>query len=207
MSTSPAVVVRLMLCVFAVTLCSSTRAGADPHEGAADTPPLTAEVLPRARVETTLGSFDIELYLGQAPITVAQILRLIDEDYYDGLIFHRVAANFVIQTGGYERGMVEREAPPDIANESFNGLSNTKGTLAMARLDHPDSANSQWFVNVKNNTRLDARRNRPGYTVFGRVISGWDVVVAIELTNTVTRNGFVGVPETPIEIVDIKRLQ
>ena len=162
--------------------------------------------LPKARIETTVGAIDIELFPEQAPVTVQRILELIDDGFYEGLIFHRVVAGFVIQAGGYTKTMDFREAPGPIVNEASNGLSNVKGTLAMARRNDPDSADSQWFINVMDNKRLDARPQQPGYTVFGRVTDGWDVVTAIELTNTVRRNGMAGVPETPIEILRITRL-
>lgn len=165
-----------------------------------------AEGRRQARVETTLGAFDIELFPEQAPLTVEHIRGLIDGGFYNGLLFHRVMAGFVVQAGGYDRDMNLREAPATVANESNNGLSNSKGTLAMARLQDPDSADTQWFINVVNNRRLDARPNRPGYTVFGRVSAGWEVVVAIELTNTRVRNGMAGVPETPVEIERISWL-
>ncbi|MEM1433237.1 MAG: peptidylprolyl isomerase [Pseudomonadota bacterium] len=166
---------------------------------------------PRARIETSLGNIEIEFLPKQAPATTAHILKLIDDGFYEGLIFHRVVAGFVVQTGGYTREMARRDYPETVVNESANGLSNLKGTLAMARLAHPDSADSQWFINVRNNRRLDGARNKPGYTVFARVTGGWETVTAIELTNTVLRKNadgipLPGVPETPIEILKIVRL-
>jgi cyclophilin family peptidyl-prolyl cis-trans isomerase len=161
---------------------------------------------PRVRLTTTTGTIEIRLFPDQAPRTVANFLRLVDAGFYDGLIFHRVIANFVIQAGGYEPDMTYREPPGTVPNESFNGLRNRKGTLAMARLQDPDSAEAQFFINVNNNPHLDARPGRPGYTVFGEVTNGMDVVVDIELTNTGVRNGMAGVPENPIVIESATRL-
>jgi peptidyl-prolyl cis-trans isomerase A (cyclophilin A) len=160
----------------------------------------------RVRLVTTEGTIDVALFQDRAPRTVANFLRLVDDGFYDGLIFHRVIANFMIQTGGYEPGMRYREPPATVPNESFNGLRNRRGTLAMARLDDPDSAESQFFINVNDNTHLDAAPGRPGYTVFGRVVEGMDVVTAIELADTGVQAGHAGVPDTPIVIEEARRL-
>lgn len=165
-----------------------------------------AEGLPQVRLSTTMGTIDIELFEERAPQTVANFLRLVEDGFYDGLIFHRVVAGFVIQAGGYDAAMSYREPPGNIPNESDNGLKNTRGTLAMARLDDPDSANSQFFINVADNTHLDAGPGKPGYSVFGRVIDGMDVVTEIELSNTGRKAGMAGVPDTPIVIERAERL-
>lgn len=167
---------------------------------------LAAEDNPRVRLHTTLGPIDVELFEKQAPKTVANFLKLVDQDFYDGLIFHRVIAGFMVQAGGYDAQMTPREPPNTVPNESDNGLKNTVGTLAMARLSDPDSADSQFYINVKDNEHLNARRGQPGYTVFGRVIDGMDVVTEIELTETTRRAGMSDVPKTPIVIEDIERL-
>jgi cyclophilin family peptidyl-prolyl cis-trans isomerase len=161
---------------------------------------------PRVRLTTTLGTIDVALFPDAAPRTVANFLRLVDDGFYDGLIFHRVLANFVIQTGGYEPDMSYREPPRTVVNESFNGLANTRGTLAMARLSDPDSAEAQFFINVKDNPHLDAAPGTPGYTVFGEVVDGMDVVTEIELVGTTRRAGMAGVPETPVVIERAERL-
>jgi len=161
---------------------------------------------PRVRLTTTAGTIDVRLFPEKAPRTVANFLELVEAGFYDGLIFHRVIANFVIQAGGYDPDMAYREPPATVPNESLNGLRNRKGTLAMARLADPDSAEAQFFINVNDNTHLDAGPGRPGYTVFGEVIDGMAVVTAIELTNTGVRNGMVGVPEDPIVIEKAMRL-
>lgn len=165
-----------------------------------------AEDKPRLRLSTSMGDIDVVLYPDKAPRTVANFLERVDEGFYEGLIFHRVVAGFVIQTGGYDAELNYREPPGNVPNESANGLRNTRGTLAMARLTDPDSANTQFFINVKDNGHLDAAAGRPGYAVFGRVIDGMDVVTEIELSDTGRQGGMAGVPETPIVIERISRL-
>ncbi|MGA0840047.1 MAG: peptidylprolyl isomerase [Pseudomonadales bacterium] len=163
---------------------------------------------PLVRFETDAGVIDIELMPERAPQTVANFLDLVDSGFYDGLIFHRVVANFVVQTGGYDRDMQPREPPRTVPNEARNRLKNRRGTVAMARLDDPDSADSQFFINVNNNTHLDHTPDQPGYTVFGRVVAGLDTaVVTIELTETGIRNGMAGVPLTPIAIQKASRIR
>lgn len=171
----------------------------------------TAEA-PSVRLTTTAGDIDIALYPDRAPLTVANFLRLVDDGFYDGLIFHRVIANFMIQTGGYDARMNYRDPPATVANESFNGLRNRKYRVAMARQNHPDSADAQFFINVNNNDHLDARPGQPGYTVFGEVVAGHDVVEEIELADTVNYDAGDGVrmaavPETPIVITRAARLR
>lgn len=160
---------------------------------------------PVVKVTTNLGTFAIELLPEQAPETTRNFLARVDEAFYDGLIFHRVIANFMIQAGGYDAALTYREPPGTVVNESRNGLKNRKGAVAMARMNHPDSADTQFFINVKNNTHLDAKGGAPGYTVFGQVIEGWPVVEQIELVDTGRANGMAGVPEQPVVIESIRR--
>ncbi len=158
------------------------------------------------RFTTTVGVIDVVLYADQAPKTVANFLQLVDEKFYDGLIFHRVVAGFVIQAGGYDAKMVSRESTRTVVNEGKVGLGNRKGTLAMARTDDPDSADSQFFINVEDNLSLNAKPGVPGYAVFGEVVSGMDVVVQIELTPVATVDGMQGVPVEPIVIEKAERI-
>jgi cyclophilin family peptidyl-prolyl cis-trans isomerase len=169
-------------------------------------PARAADDAPRVRLVTSLGNIDVELFPAKAPETVANFLRLVDQDFYDGLIFHRVVAGFVIQAGGYDAAMNYREPPGSVPNESSNGLENRKGTLAMARLADPDSANTQFFINVADNSHLNASAGQAGYTVFGRVVGGMDVVTEIELSDAGRKAGMAGVPETPIVIQHVTRL-
>jgi peptidyl-prolyl cis-trans isomerase A (cyclophilin A)/peptidyl-prolyl cis-trans isomerase B (cyclophilin B) len=161
---------------------------------------------PVIRLETTLGNIDIELYPDKAPETVKNVLDLVDRGFYDGLIFHRVVAGFVIQAGGYDPDLTYREPPGTVVNESDNGLKNVRYSVAMARLADPDSADSQFFINLKDNPHLDAGPDSPGYTVFGQVIAGTDVVDEIELVDTHLEGGMAGVPEQDVIITHAERL-
>jgi len=174
--------------------------------GLLQAPSAQADQSSRVRLTTSLGVIDIELDPVRAPQTVANFLDLVDAGFYDGLIFHRVVANFVIQTGGYDSQLGYREPPRQVPNESANGLRNLRGTLAMARQTDPDSADAQFFINVRDNGHLDPAPGRPGYTVFGRVIDGMDVVIEIELVDTGIAGGMAGVPETPVVIERAARL-
>ena len=160
---------------------------------------------PHVVIETSLGTMVATLDEKRAPKTVANFLELVDVGFYDGLIFHRVIAGFVIQTGGYDVEMQRRESSREIPNESFNGLKNLKGALSMARLADPDSASSQFFINLNANTHLDALPGKPGYTVFGHLVTGTDVAEAIEFAETGIRQGMAGVPLEPIVIHSVRR--
>ena len=159
----------------------------------------------RVVLETNRGVIELELDAAKSPVTTANFLKYVDSGFYDGLIFHRVLANFVIQAGGYDVSMKYREPGSAIVNESFNGLRNVKGSIAMARQSDPDSAEAQFYINVTNNPNLDARPGKPGYAVFGRVVSGMDVVEAIELTETHVVDGMAGVPVEPVVIIKARR--
>jgi len=159
----------------------------------------------RVVLETNRGVIELELDPAKAPVTTANFLKYVDSGFYDGLIFHRVLANFVIQAGGYDASMHYREPDAPIVNESSNGLRNVKGSIAMARQNDPDSAEAQFYINVTNNPNLDARPGKPGYAVFGRVVSGMDVVEAIELSETHVVDGMAGVPVEPVVIVKARR--
>ncbi|MEQ8859246.1 MAG: peptidylprolyl isomerase [Pseudomonadales bacterium] len=192
---------------FATALLAVGLAGASVCAAAAAADPsVTAADHPRVRLVTSLGNIDVELFADRAPQTVANFLRLVDDGFYDGLVFHRVVAGFVIQAGGYDAAMNYREPPGTVVNESANGMRNVTGTLAMARLSDPDSADAQFFINVDDNAHLDPTGGTPGYTVFGRVSDGMDVVTEIELSDTGRQAGMAGVPDTPIVIVSTERL-
>jgi len=139
---------------------------------------------PHILVETTMGDLKFELDGKAAPITVGHFLGLVESGFYDGLIFHRVIPGFMAQTGGYTPGLDVKEDDTKIPNESGNGVSNMRGTIAMARTGDPHSANSQFFINVVDNNRLDPGNNRWGYTVFGYVIEGMEVVDQIVAVKT-----------------------
>lgn len=169
--------------------------------------PLTYAQNPRVEMVTDFGTIEIELLEKLAPLTVANFLSLVDEAFYDGLVFHRVIANFMIQGGGYTQTLDYKPWDKTVPNESFNGVKNSLGTVAMARLSDPDSANAQFFINVRNNPHLDAAGNKAGYTVFGRVVSGMEVVHEIEVVNTHLTRGMAAVPEEPVVIRKIARIE
>jgi cyclophilin family peptidyl-prolyl cis-trans isomerase len=164
-----------------------------------------ANATARVRIGTTLGTIVIELYGTDAPVTVDNFLHYVRSGYYVGTIFHRVIPGFMVQGGGMEEGMWEKTTGqrPAIPNESGNGLMNDLGTVAMARTSEPDSATSQFFINVRNNGSLnrDHCRDGVGYAVFGRVVDGMDVVHKIERVRTRTQSGYGDVPIDAIAIV------
>ena len=161
---------------------------------------------PRVSLVTNKGAIEIELLPKFAPKHVANFLSLVEEEFYVGLVFHRVIPNFMIQAGGYDGDLNYKASERRVENESFNGLKNKRLTLAMARLNDPDSADTQFFINVRDNPHLDAQPGQPGYTVFGKVVDGLDVIETIELTDTHLRMGMVAVPEETIIIVATKLL-
>lgn len=136
---------------------------------------------PVVRMDTSLGPIVIELYPEDAPVTVENFLRYVDEGFYVGTIFHRVIDNFVVQGGGLTYDFNRKKTNEPIINESNNGLDNELGTLSMARTDDPNSATSQFFINLKHNEALDYdKKTKTGYAVFGKVIEGMDTVKKIE---------------------------
>jgi len=165
---------------------------------------------PYVKIETTEGDVILELDGREAPITVSHFLNLVDSGFYDGLIFHRVIPDFMVQGGGYTPGIKLKESDGSIVNESGNGLTNIRGTIAMARTGDPHSANSQFFINVGNNVRLDPNKNTTGggwgYTVFGFVIEGMEVVDKIVSVQTGPQGQFrTDVPIIPIVIKKMSR--
>lgn len=158
--------------------------------------------LPRVAIHTSAGSMTIELWPRKAPRTVENFLRLVDEGFYVGTVFHRVIAGFVIQAGGYDAKMDYREPPRKVVNESHNGERNLRWTVAMARHADPNSADSQFFVNMADSAHLDAQPGVPGYTVFGALVGGRDVAEEIEMSQT----GAGAVPLAPITIIAAERL-
>ena len=158
-------------------------------------------------IVTNVGTMTVELWPTKAPATVQNFLDRVDERHYDGLIFHRVIANFMIQGGGFDPDMNEREPPRTVVNESSNGERNRRWTIAMARYADPDSAGAQFYINAKDNPHLNAQPDQPGYTVFGKLTAGIDVAEEIELTDTGTIGRFPNVPLTPIVIETIRRVE
>lgn len=155
------------------------------------------------RMQTTMGDIVLELDAEKAPVTVENFLEYARAGFYDGTIFHRVIPNFMIQGGGFEPGMNQKETRAPIKNEADNGLKNVEGAIAMARTPDPHSASSQFFINVKDNDFLNFTSPTPqgwGYCVFGRVTEGLDVVHAIEKVATGSRGGHQDVPQEDVVI-------
>ena len=159
----------------------------------------------KVKLETSMGDIVVELNEEAAPITVKNFLRYVQEGFFDGTIFHRVIPNFMIQGGGFTADMVQKKPHPPIVNEASNGLKNDRGTIAMARTSDPDSATAQFFINHKNNDRLNYVENRdPGYAVFGKVVEGMETVDKIAAVKTATRMGMDDVPVEPVVIKSAK---
>lgn len=167
---------------------------------AADTPQ------PRVQLTTDEGTITVALFPDKAPLTVANFLQYVDEGYYDGTIFHRVIPGFVAQGGGLTYDFTRKPPREPIANESNNGLSNKPMSLAMARHSDPDSATSQFYINLNHNPSLDATEKRPGYAVFGEVVDGYDTVVAIVEAPRGNYKQFPDAPNVPIRILEARRL-
>ncbi|MFP4474304.1 MAG: peptidylprolyl isomerase [Desulfatibacillaceae bacterium] len=162
---------------------------------------------PQVVLNTSKGEIVVELYDEKAPKTVANFLSYVDEGYYDGTIFHRVIPDFMIQGGGFTPKMAQKRTREPVKNEADNGLKNKRGTLAMARTSDVNSATSQFFINLKDNDFLDHRDKSDrgyGYAVFGKVVTGMDVVDAIAGVPTGFRSGHQDVPETPVVIESAK---
>ncbi len=152
---------------------------------------------------TNYGEITIELDAEKAPITVANFLQYVESGFYDGLIFHRVIKDFMLQTGGFNAKMKQKDTEAEIKNEADNGLSNDKYTIAMARTSIPDSASSQFFINANDNDFLNHTSPTSsgwGYCVFGKVTEGMDVVDKIEAVETTTAAGHQDVPTEPVII-------
>jgi cyclophilin family peptidyl-prolyl cis-trans isomerase len=158
------------------------------------------------RFETTLGDFTIELFDKEAPQSVANFLRYIDDGFFDGTIFHRIVPGFVIQGGGFTEDMAQKRTQPPVKNEADNGLKNKRGTLSMARTNDINSATSQFFVNLKDNDFLDHSRANFGYAVFARVTEGMDVVDKIAAVKTGKHRGFDDVPVEAVIMKSVKRI-
>jgi peptidyl-prolyl cis-trans isomerase B (cyclophilin B) len=163
---------------------------------------------PRVELVTSHGSLVLELDPVKAPISTENFLRYVRDGHYDGLIFHRVIAGFMAQGGGYDKDFAERETREPIQNESRNGLSNERGTIAMARTSEPHSASSQFFINLVDNHRLDGAAGRWGYAVFGRLTDGFDVLDKIGAVPTGRGGPFPSdVPVRPIVIEEARVLE
>ena len=174
---------------------------------------------PVVTMKTSMGIIKIELFADKAPVTVKNFLGYVDDKFYDNTVFHRVIGNFMIQGGGFSKAVPLREKPnkDPIINESTNGLKNDRGTVAMARTMDPNSATSQFFINVVDNHSLNRSQGNAGYAVFGKVLEGMDVVDKIRAVKTASApaislyqgkeitQAFQDVPTVPVVIESVRR--
>ena len=188
--------VLLALSCLALSACGEQAAPAEPTEAPN----------PHVEITTSMGSMTVELWPDKAPLSVVNFLALVDDGFYEGTVFHRVIPNFMIQGGGYDEALDYREPPRTVANESVDGAPNARWTIAMARHADPDSADTQFFINVNDNEHLNATPEAPGYTVFGTLVAGFEVAENIELTDTGPVAGKVNVPLTPVVILSARRV-
>lgn len=159
---------------------------------------------PTVEFKTSMGTFQVQLNGRRAPLTVQNFLQYVNDGHYNGTIFHRVIGDFMAQGGGFDTDMTEKPTRNPVVNESGNGLSNRRGTIAMARTGDPHSGTAQFFINLVDNQRLDPNPRRWGYTVFGEVTSGIEVLDAIALVETAAKPPFRSdVPVTPIVIESV----
>lgn len=165
-----------------------------------------AQQNPQVTLKTDLGTIVVELYPKEAPITVANFLEYVDSKFYDGTIFHRVIPGFVVQGGGMNFEFAGKPTRDPIKNESNNGLKNEYKTLSMARTNDPDSATSQFFINLRANPSLDAKEGKPGYAVFGIVVEGMDVVEKIVAEPRGMFRAFPDAPNYAVRILSATRV-
>lgn len=185
----------------ALAFAASAAQDAPPASQPAAEAPATEYVL----METTKGDIVIELSREHAPISTDNFLSYVDEEYYDGTIYHRVIADFMIQGGGFTADMNQKKPHAPIKNEWKNGLKNDRGTIAMARTSAPDSATSQFYINVKDNGMLDMPRGGAAYAVFGRVVAGMDTVD--DIRGVQTKRLPTGMADVPVETVTILKVR
>src|SRR4051794_12744438 len=157
--------------------------------------------------KTSKGSFTVQLFDKQAPLSAENFLRYVDEGFFDGTIFHRVIAGFMVQGGGLTADLQNKTGHAPIKNEATNGLKNKRGTLAMARTNDINSATSQFFINLVDNEFLDHKPGNYGYAVFGRVDSGLDVVDAIAAVKTGNKGAHQDVPTETVTIESVRRIE
>jgi len=191
----PSYCILFMLAVLGLYM-ASVNAGNSP----------TQEPLTELLFETSMGSFTLELYSDKAPKTVANFLAYVDDGFYDNTLLHRVIPDFVIQGGGFESGMKYKTPGAPVKNESSNRLKNLTGTISMARRTHPDTATSQFYINLSHNSSLDYISDlQPGYTVFGKISKGMDVINKISMVETTTVDRSKDVPKDDVVLLSVKR--
>jgi cyclophilin family peptidyl-prolyl cis-trans isomerase len=182
-------------------------AAALPAQAAQEAPAKPAPAGPAYAIETSLGTITVVLNKEKAPITVANFQKYVRLGHYTNTIFHRVIPGFMIQGGGHTADMAEKPTGAPIKNEASNGLRNARGSIAMARLNDPNSATAQFFINLKDNHGLDYGIRGAGYTVFGEVVEGMeDVVDKIAAVRTASKGQLEDVPVTPVVIKSVKEV-
>ncbi len=192
-----------LILLLAISLCSLFAVSNLAAQGA------VASANPQVIIHTNMGDIGLELFADKSPVSVENFLRYANSGFYDGTVFHRVISHFMIQGGGLTPDLQDKPTSEPIVNEAPNGLSNKRGTVAMARTGNPHSATSQFFINVQDNGNLDYTDQNSsrgwGYAVFGKVISGMDVVESIRFVETKTVPPYSDVPVEPviIESVDV----
>jgi peptidyl-prolyl cis-trans isomerase A (cyclophilin A) len=174
--------------------------GTDPPAAPAPAPTGPAVALEVAQGRTVFGTITLVLDPEKAPITVRNFLNYVRSGHYEGTVFHRVIPGFMVQGGGFTPGLEEKPNQGPVKSEARNGLRNSRGTLAMARTNDPDSADSQFFINLRDNHRLDYGIGGAGYTVFGRVLEGMEVVDRISMVPTASRGQHQNVPQMAVVI-------
>jgi cyclophilin family peptidyl-prolyl cis-trans isomerase len=198
------------LFIGALMLGISGCGASEPGKQTVSTKPAAGQPAnPRVLIETSKGSITVEVFPGQAPQSAGNFLNYVKTGFYDGLVFHRVIPNFMIQGGGMTPDMEEKPKNAPIQNEADNGLKNLRGTLAMARTGEPHSASSQFFINVADNAFLNHRGKSFegwGYAVFGRVVDGMDVVDAIAAVPRGNRGPYGDVPIEPVVMLHVSVL-
>ena len=192
----------VVMLILAVSNCTSGEEGKE-------TPVQNAAANSVVRMKTSMGDITVELWADKAPETVKNFLAYVDDKFYDGTIFHRVMASFMIQGGGFTPDMTQKRTKPPVKNEASAAASNQRGTLAMARTGEPHSATAQFFINVVDNPALDHKDETEenfGYCVFGRVTAGMDVVDKIKAVRTRTVGPHKNVPVEPVVIQSVTRV-
>lgn len=210
----PAVLASLAISLGAFAQAPAAPPVAEPAKPTAApvaTPAPAADETVFVLMKTSQGEIVLELNRTKAPLSVENFLKYANQGYYDGTVFHRVIQNFMIQGGGFDRNLVQKETDAPIKNEWKNGLKNRRGTIAMARTSVPDSATSQFYINVKDNDALDMPRGGAAYAVFGTVIAGMETVDRIKTVPTGTKTattpqGRGEFSDVPIETVVIEKV-
>jgi cyclophilin family peptidyl-prolyl cis-trans isomerase len=195
----------LSLALLSVTCWQPSVAADKAPEAKTPAKPAAAAYAPQVQVFTSMGNFIIELNPERAPLTVANFLAYVEAGHYTNTLIHRAVANFVIQGGGFNADYTPKPAPNKVPNESGNGLSNARGTVGLARTSEPHAGNAQFYVNLNDNAALDPNASRWGYAVFGRVISGMEVVDRIG--NVATGAHGILKEETPLKPVIIQKIE